>query len=92
MRAWCRFERWSFPGSSAAAGAHLSPVSRAEALRTLVPSSLLMLPFMPARRGFDALVCLVERVPSHRLEMGSDLETIPARVNELLDSLAVDAP
>jgi hypothetical protein len=74
------------------AGAHLSPVSRAEALRTLAPSSLLMLPFMPARRGFDTLVRLVERVPSYRLEMGSDLEAIPARVNELLDSLAVDSP
>jgi hypothetical protein len=74
------------------AGAHLSPVSRAEALRTLAPSSLLMLPFMRARRDFDTLARLVERVPSYRLEMGHDLEAIPARVNELLDSLAVEGP
>jgi hypothetical protein len=74
------------------AGALLSPVSSAEAFRTLAPSSLLMLPFMPARRGFDTLVRLVERVPAYRLEMGRDLEAIPARLNELLDSLTVNAP
>ncbi|MGH7717710.1 MAG: hypothetical protein ACREON_02545, partial [Gemmatimonadaceae bacterium] len=71
--------------------ARLSPVSRGEALRTLAPSSLLMLPFMPARHGFDKLVRLVERVPSYRLEMGSDLDAIPARVGELLESIGAPA-
>ncbi|HJU65350.1 MAG TPA: hypothetical protein VJ596_06705 [Gemmatimonadaceae bacterium] len=68
-------------------GARLSTVSRAEALRTLAPSSLLMLPFMPARAGFDKLVRLVEAVPSYRLEMGLDMAVVPARVIELADSL-----
>jgi hypothetical protein len=68
--------------------ARLTPVSRAEALRTLAPSSLLMLPFMPARSGFDKLVRLVQAVPCYRLEMGSDLDAVPARVLELAGALS----
>jgi hypothetical protein len=68
--------------------ARLAAVSRAEALRTLAPSSLLMLPFMPARSGFDKLVRMVQAVPCYRLEMGSDLGAVPTRVLELADALA----
>lgn len=88
MRSSARVSALVLPKIVGGAAARIMPVSRAEALRTLAPSSLLMLPFMPARSGFEKLVRLVETVPCYRLEMGSDLDAVPARVLELVGALA----
>jgi hypothetical protein len=61
----------------------LVPVSSAAALAALVPSTLSLFPGVhgvATRR----MAQLVSRVPSYRLEMGSDLRRIPDLVLEVL--------
>lgn len=64
-------------------GAQLRPASRAEALIALAPSTLFQLP----GAGTDAMrtmATLVSSVPSYHLEVGSNLDAIPAVIQELL--------
>ncbi len=59
--------------------------SKAEALLSLAPSSLLMQPASAQRqRGFEKLVAMVESVPVYRLDLGNDLGRIPSCVESLL--------
>lgn len=58
--------------------------SKADALLRLAPSSLFALAPRSGVREFQALVQLVERVPSYWLELGRDLTEIPHRVQDLL--------
>ena len=60
--------------------------SKGEALLRLAPSSLLLLPYSGlGHAGFQALSELVEAVPAYWLELGRDLEQLPAAVGGLLD-------
>jgi hypothetical protein len=61
----------------------ICPASRSEALLRLAPSSLLMF-LSPAASGLERMARLVQQVPSYWLELGRDVSTIPARVDELL--------
>jgi hypothetical protein len=66
--------------------ARIVPVSRAEGLATLAPSTV----FQMHTQGQDSLARmsrLVRAVPSYRLELGSDMESIPRAISELLDTL-----
>jgi hypothetical protein len=64
----------------------LRPASKAEALLTLAPSSLLQIPNRSLGvRGFEKLARLVEQVPCYGLEIGNDLASIASRVRELLE-------
>lgn len=61
------------------------PASKGEALLALGPSSLLQIPNRGLGvAGFNKLAQLVERVPCFWLEVGTELESIPRRVEELL--------
>ncbi len=57
----------------------------AEALAALAPSTLLHLP-LPDPTAFAAMAEAVRRVPSFRLELGTNLSTIPPAVDEVLES------
>lgn len=62
----------------------LEPVSQAQALAALAPSTLLQL---PNSRGGDlaALARLVRTIPAYRVAVGPDLDAVVARVGEALD-------
>ncbi len=62
----------------------LRDASRAEALLALAPSSLLMFKIGSGISGFRKLAALVERVRCYRLDIGRDVNEIPARVEKLL--------
>ena len=61
----------------------LRPVSKSQALLALGPSSLLEIPSR-GMTGFAKLAQLVEQIPTYCLELGSDLGSIPACIEELL--------
>jgi hypothetical protein len=65
-----------------------APASRAEALRRLAPSSILQLPFILPGPALTRMAELAEAVPVYRLDLGTALDRIPARVAELLDRSA----
>jgi hypothetical protein len=65
-----------------------APASRAEALRRLAPSSILQLPFISPGPALTRMAELAEAVPVYRLDLGTALDRIPARVAELLDRSA----
>ena len=67
-----------------AATSSIQPASRAEALRQLAPSSIVLMPRDQTQRGFDHLVQLAERTPAYWLDLGRDLESIPNCVDEIL--------
>jgi len=64
----------------------LRPAKRGEALLRLAPSSILMLPHAGVSGGgFENMASLIESVPVFWLELGHDLQSIPDRVDELLE-------
>ena len=64
-----------------------APASRAEALRRLAPSSILQLPFISPGPALARMAELALAVPVYRLELGTDLERIPARVAGLAEAV-----
>jgi hypothetical protein len=71
-----------------ASEARARPASKGEALLALGPSSLLQIPNKALGVcGFNKLVHLVERTPCFWLEVGSDLKTIPKRLEEIVEDL-----
>ncbi|MGE0666726.1 MAG: hypothetical protein AB7O49_09220 [Sphingomonadales bacterium] len=62
------------------------PVSKGRALLSLAPSSIMQLP-ITTHGAIDRLADLIARVPTYCLELGRDVEAIPAAVNALFDSL-----
>jgi hypothetical protein len=65
--------------------AKFRPASKGEALLALGPTSLLQIPNRKlGAPGFNKLAELVERLPCFWLEVGSDLRSIPNRVDDLL--------
>jgi len=71
-----------------APSSRIEPVSRAEALRALAPSSMMQMPFGATHDRFRALAKLVASVPAYRLELGRDIGAIAPRVAELIDTLS----
>lgn len=69
------------------AATRLVPATRADALRTLAPSTLLFFPGAAAGQ-MAFLAELVAAVPCYRLEMSPRLEEIPACLDEFLGSAA----
>jgi hypothetical protein len=65
------------------AESRIEPISRGEALLALAASSLLEIPSR-GKSGFATLAELVERVPCWRLELGTDLATLPRCVSQIL--------
>lgn len=65
----------------------LLPARGAEALRALAPSTLMQMPFGSTPQRFAKLGRLCMAVPTYHLEIGRDVRSIAARVNELLDRL-----
>ena len=65
------------------------PARKAEALRTLAPTSLLQLPLAPRGRGEELarFGALVERVPCYWLDIGGEVEKIAGCIDELLATL-----
>lgn len=71
------------PSISGDAPTRLVPATRAEALRTLAPSTMLFFPGWGAGQ-MDFLSRLVASLPCYRMEMSPRLEEIPACLDELL--------
>lgn len=67
--------------------ATLHPAPGAAALAALAPSTILQLPAAGART-LQRLTDVVRAVPSYSLNLGTDLETIPAAIAPLLDQAA----
>jgi hypothetical protein len=65
-------------------GSRIRPASKAEALLTLAPSSLIVGMLSSGLSGFKKLARLVEHVPSYALELGPNVNDIPVRVDEIL--------
>jgi hypothetical protein len=63
----------------------LHPVSAADTLRALAPSTIIQMPH-EARAALDTLADLARRVPSFRLELGTDLDSVPALLDTLLET------
>jgi hypothetical protein len=61
----------------------LAPASRAQALLALAPSTVIAA-LGPGVQGFERLARLVRSVPTYWLELGRDLRSIPACVEEAL--------
>jgi hypothetical protein len=61
----------------------LRPTSKIDALLALAPSTLLMMP-LPEVAQFEMLARLVQSVPTYRLDLGTDLETIPRAIEPIL--------
>jgi hypothetical protein len=70
--------------------AHI-PVSRlrrattAEALLKLAPSSVLQLPFIQPGKALQRISEMLRRVPSFWLDLGTDFDSIPLRIDEALE-------
>lgn len=73
------------PRVTGARKSRMRPVSAAEALRALAPSTIIQMPH-EARAALDTLADLVRRVPSFRLELGTDLDSVPAVLDRLLET------
>jgi hypothetical protein len=63
--------------------ARLQPTSSSAALAALAPSTILQLPAAGART-LERLAEIVKSVPCHRLELGTNLETVPRAIAPLL--------
>jgi len=64
--------------------ARIQRATKREALLLLAPTSILQMVPRQDVRGFERLARLVERVPAYWLDMGPNLEEIPARIGEIL--------
>jgi hypothetical protein len=64
--------------------ARVLPGTRAEALAALAPSTIFQL-HPPARDALAWMAELVRRVPAFVLELGGDVETIPAALLRILE-------
>lgn len=60
------------------------PISRARAVLRLAPSSVLQLPFVDAERALARMTSLAGSVAAWRLDLGTDLDRISDRVEEIL--------
>ena len=64
----------------------LKRASGATSLTALAPSSIFQLPGAGAQ-ALEQLACLVRNVPSYLLELGTDIERIPAVISKLLSEI-----
>lgn len=63
----------------------LRRASKLESALRLAPSSMFVLPHARGvRAGFDQLARLAQTVPSYWLDLGTDLDEIPERIDEIL--------
>jgi hypothetical protein len=76
----------ALPGVEDRETSRIRPVSPAEALKALAPTTILMIPGQ-GRAGFGRLAALCSAVPCYQLELGRDLDSIPAAVNTLIDEV-----
>ena len=65
------------------------PISPLAALTGLAPSTIFQLPGAAAS-GLAAMSRVVERVPAFRIDLGTELDNVPAAIAEVLASLGVD--
>jgi hypothetical protein len=65
------------------------PISSLAALTGLAPSTIFQLPGAAAA-GLAAMSRVVERVPAFRIDLGTDLDGVPAAIADVLASLGVD--
>jgi len=72
------------PSVTGAAETTLAPMSRAEALRGLAPSTVFQQD-VPARPVLATLARLVARLPCYRLALGADLAAIPDVIARVID-------
>jgi hypothetical protein len=74
------------PSVTGSPSPQLAPASGAAALAALAPSSLFQL-YPPSPKGWAAMARLVRRLPCFSLELGADIEAIPATITGLLAGL-----
>ena len=71
------------------ADSRVRPASRREALLTIVPSSIFTMSPRGSRRDTERFFELAEQLPAYWLEIGRDLQEIPRRIDDLLQSIGV---
>jgi len=72
-----------FPCIEDVAESRLDRMSRAEALRDLLPNTLVVHDPRLARAHFDALAAMVRRMDCYRLRFGRDVLSLPERIGRL---------
>ena len=82
-----------FPQVGESRPAQLGRMAKPAALLALAPSSLLQIPNRHLGvPGFSRLAQIVERLPCHRMTVGSDLASIPRCIDDLLQQVGGCAP
>ena len=74
----------AMPRVAGGAGSTIRPATRAEVLRRMGTSTLLQSPLGMGAPGLNQLSQLVQAVPGFWLELGDDVATIPACLDDLL--------
>lgn len=69
------------------ADTRVRPASRREALLTIVPSSIFTMSPRGSRRDTERFFELAEQLPAYWLEIGRDLQAIPRRIDDILQSI-----
>jgi hypothetical protein len=80
----CRPALVLLPRFADATRCHAEPVSRGEALRTLLPCAMLVTDRAASERQFAALAALANSSHAYRLVLGRDVEALPDLVTSLL--------
>jgi hypothetical protein len=83
----CRIRAVALPRVAEGPGSRFFSVSKGDALLGLAPSSLIVGQISSGVRGFGLMARLVDSVPCYRLELGTVVEEIPSRVDEMLSQL-----
>lgn len=83
---FARIQAVALPRVVGGARTALRPASAAAALRVMAPSSLI-LPLGPGPVGMRRMAALVRAVPCFWLDLGTDLEQIPASIDGVLDEV-----
>lgn len=74
----------AIPCVSDASAASATPITPAEAMLRLAPSSILQIPFLDTSRAMASLAGLVRDLPCYRLNVGRDLTSILSCVDQIL--------
>ena len=88
VRRWAPIKAIVLPVQVNQPSSRLQPVSRAEALRALAPSTLMQMPFGATATRFRELAQLTMTVPAYRLELGRNIAAIAPSVRDLMDKIS----
>jgi len=83
IRTWARPRFLVIPQIIAGESSHLDPLAKTEALQKLIPQSLMVANRNIVGQHLKILTDLVSACDCYRLQMGSDIEQVPALIRQL---------